>query len=119
MNCQGRGTEAPRLPPTSRARHEDDDEGFTPSTSSVVFSLVEPCLEEKGSPRPPPKTFGLAVPCERGQAAWQSKTKALRSPIRNPNRRPDFSTACGGQVKYPEEYDGQQPTSKVPGTFLV
>ena len=58
-------------------------------------SLGEPFLRRTGSPRPPPKTFGLVVPCGRNRAGrWERG--GFRSPIRNPNRRPAFATACGG-----------------------
>ena len=57
--------------------------------------LGGPFFRRTGSPRPPPKTSGLAGPCERGKAVWW-EARGLRSPIRNPNRRPAFATACGG-----------------------
>ena len=59
---------------------------------SPLSSLGEPFLRRTGSPKPPPKTFTLAVPRERSETLWLDKA-GFRSPIRNPNRRPAFSTA--------------------------
>ena len=70
--------------------------GNLPLGSASSFVIGHSSFRRSCAPKPPPKTFGLAVPSDRGQAGWQEETKALRSPIRNPNRRPDFSTPAAG-----------------------